>query len=64
MVCNRLLNNHSEKEILDKDTIDKYILANLSVGLRERESNIELMREAAGLILYRLKQVVIGDYYF
>lgn len=42
-------------EILDKDTIDRYILANLSVGLRGKECSRELMREIVGLILYRLK---------
>jgi len=42
-------------EILPKDTIDKYILANLSVGLRGKECSKELMREVVELILYRLK---------
>jgi transposase len=42
-------------EILDKDTIDRYIIANLSVGLRGKECSTELMRETVGLILYRLK---------
>lgn len=42
-------------EILDKDSIDKYILANLSVGLRGKECSTELMRAVVGLILYRLK---------
>ncbi len=42
-------------EILPKDTIDRYILANLSVGLRGKECSKELMREVVGLILYRLK---------
>lgn len=42
-------------EILDKDTIDRYILVNLSVGLRGKECSKELMREIVGLILYRLK---------
>lgn len=42
-------------EILAKDTIDKYILANLSVGLRGKECSSELKREVVGLILYRLK---------
>ena len=42
-------------EILAKDTIDKYMLANLSVGLRGKECSKELMREVVELILYRLK---------
>jgi transposase len=42
-------------EILSKDTIDRYILANLSVGLRGKECSKELLREVVGLILYRLK---------
>jgi transposase len=42
-------------EILPKDTIDRYILANLSVGMRGKECSKELMREVVGLILYRLK---------
>lgn len=42
-------------EILDKDSIDTYILANLSVGERGRECSKELIREVVGLILYRLK---------
>jgi transposase len=42
-------------EILSKDTIDRHILANLSVGLRGKECSKELLREVVGLILYRLK---------
>jgi len=42
-------------EILDKDTIDTYILANLSVGMRGKACSTELLREVVGLILYRLK---------
>jgi transposase len=42
-------------EILSKDTIDRYILANLSVGLRGKECSKELLREVVRLILYRLK---------
>jgi len=42
-------------EILDKDSIDTYILANLSVGERGRACSKELIREVVGLILYRLK---------
>jgi transposase len=42
-------------EILDKDSIDKYILTNLSVGERGKACSKELMREVVGLILYRLK---------
>lgn len=42
-------------EILSKDMIDKYILANLSVGLRGKECSKELLREVVELILYRMK---------
>lgn len=42
-------------EILDKDSIDRYILANLSVGERGKVCSKEMMREVVGLILYRLK---------
>lgn len=42
-------------EILDKDSIDRYILANLSVGERGKECSKELMREIVELILYRMK---------
>lgn len=42
-------------EILDKDSIDTYILANLSVGERGKECSKELIREVVNLILYRLK---------
>jgi transposase len=42
-------------EILTKDTIDRYILTNLSVGIRGKECSKELVREVVELILYRLK---------
>ena len=42
-------------EVLDKDSIDNYILANLSVGERGKECSKELMREVVALIVYRLK---------
>ena len=42
-------------EILTKDTLDKYILPNLSVGERGKECSKELIREVVELILYRLK---------
>jgi transposase len=42
-------------EILPKDTIERYILANLSVGTRGKECSKELLREVVGLIIYLLK---------
>ncbi|WP_232065097.1 hypothetical protein [Rhodocytophaga rosea] len=42
-------------KILDKDSIDRYILANLSVGETGKACSKELMREVVALILYRLK---------
>jgi transposase len=42
-------------EILPKDTLDKYILPNLSVGERGKECSKELIRAVVELILYRLK---------
>jgi transposase len=42
-------------EILAKDTIDRYIIANLSVGQRGKECSKVLLREIVELILYRMK---------
>ena len=42
-------------EILDKNTIEKYILPNLSVGLRGKDCEPALLLEIISAILYRLK---------
>lgn len=42
-------------EILAKNSIDKYIIANLSVGERGKKCSKELLREIVELILYRMK---------
>jgi transposase len=42
-------------EILDKDTLDRYLLANLSAGQRGKECSPTLIREVVRLILYWLK---------
>ena len=42
-------------EILSKDTISQYILPNLSIGLRGKECEMELLAEIVSAILYRLK---------
>lgn len=42
-------------EILSKSTIEAYILPNLSIGLRGKECETELLTEIVSAILYRLK---------
>lgn len=42
-------------EILSKSTIEQYILPNLSIGLRGKECETELLTEIVSAILYRLK---------
>lgn len=42
-------------EILSKSTIEEYILPNLSIGLRGKECDTELLTEIVSAILYRLK---------
>ena len=42
-------------EILSKSTIEEYILPNLSIGLRGKECDTDLLTEIVSAILYRLK---------
>lgn len=42
-------------EILSKNTIEQYILPNLSIGLRGKECEIEQLTDIVSAILYRLK---------
>lgn len=42
-------------EILSKNTIEQYILPNLSIGTRGKECEIELLTDIVSSILYRLK---------
>lgn len=42
-------------EILSKSTIEEYVLPNLSIGLRGKGCEIELLTEIVSAILYRLK---------
>lgn len=42
-------------EILSKNTIEQYILPNLSIGLRGKECEIPFLTEIVSAILYRLK---------
>lgn len=42
-------------EILSKSTIEQYILPNLSIGLRGKECETDLLTEVVSAILYRLK---------
>lgn len=41
--------------ILSKNTIEQYILPNLSIGLRGKECTIDLLKDIVSAILYRLK---------
>ena len=42
-------------EILSKNTIEQYILPNLSIGLRGTECETDFLLEVVSAILYRLK---------
>lgn len=42
-------------EILDKNTIEKYILPNLSIGLRGKDCEPNFLIEIISVIIYRLK---------
>ncbi|TKT91404.1 IS5 family transposase [Dyadobacter frigoris] len=42
-------------EILDKNTIEKYILPNLSIGLRGKDCEPDFLLEIISAIIYRLK---------
>lgn len=42
-------------EILSKNTIEQYILPNLSIGSRGKECEIELLTDIISSILYRLQ---------
>lgn len=47
-------------EILSKNTIEQYILPNLSIGLRGTECETDFLLEVVSAILYRLKTGSVG----